>query len=535
MCGIFAYIGSKDRNQLIDSFLKLVNRGPDFSILESIQNGVFFGFHRLAIIGMTETSHQPLKVDQVQLICNGEIYNYKQLNQEHQFSNPTQSDCEVILPLYLKYGFETAMKKLDAEFTCVMLDQRQNKLYIGRDPIGIRPLFIGYNTFDQEVGFSSEMKGLHQLFEKVEQFKPGHWMVIDLVTKDRQLHSYYSYQYKIDPSLSYDTLTQSIHQKLTQGVIKRLMSDRPLGCLLSGGVDSSIICSIACRYVDHLDCFTIGLEGSSDVIAAKKVVKFLVDQGRKITHHIVPFTVQTGLEAIPDVIKSTETFDCTTIRASTCQYLLAKYIRENTNIKVLLCGEISDEAFGSYQYEKNAPDAKSLHDDTCRLMKELHLFDVLRTDRTLATWGLEARVPFGDLDLVSTIMTMNPEYKLSKTQMEKKILRDAFNNGTYLPHDVLYRVKHAFSDAVSSKTESWKDGISHLTAQLVTNDQFDTRFDLYPHATPLSKEQFYYRQLFSKYYPQRETCLPYQWMPRFQDQPITDPSATILDCFTSSD
>jgi asparagine synthase (glutamine-hydrolysing) len=309
------------------------------------------------------------------------------------------------------------------------------------------------------------------------------------------------------------------------------MSDRPIGCLLSGGLDSSLVTSIVSRHLPNLHCFSIGLnESSVDIIAAKKVANFL-----KIpieNHHIVNFTIEEGLSAIRDVIYHLESYDITTIRASTPQYLLAKYIRTNTDIKVLYSGEGSDELFAGYQYSKSAPSDKDLHFDTIRLLSELYLYDNLRTDRTTAAWGLEVRVPFLDKKFTQYVLELDPKLKRSSMEvMEKMLLRNSFKEGNYLPDEILYRPKEAFSDAVSSKEVSWYKSLNVYINQAVSDEQLGDASIKYPYNTPQTKEALYYRDIFSELYPIKniDQVIPHYWLPKWQGN-VQDPSATVLKC-----
>ena len=324
-------------------------------------------------------------------------------------------------------------------------------------------------------------------------------------------------------NFNYDYVKQQIKKLLFRAVNKRLNADRPIGFLLSGGLDSSLILAIAAKLLkpENIVCFSIGLPGSQDIIAAQEVVEFL---GVK-NHHVVNFTLQEAFDTIPDVIRDIGSYDVTTIRASVPQYLLAKYISENTDVKVLLSGEGSDEIHGSYRYFRDAPDNVSFDNDRSRLLNNLYHFDNLRTDRTMASHGLEVRVPFLDFKYVEFIMSLSGEYfRHSREKMEKLIIRESFDK--ILPDNILFRSKEAFSDAVSNNTENWAEYIKSRAADLIhDNDQ------IYLFNPPQSVDAIYFRKIFDNYYPGCDNIIPYYWLPRFQKTIVTDPSATILECY----
>jgi len=614
MCGIWAYFrrqGITSNQQLEDHTLqylkecygKINHRGPDCSSFHHVNQHLILGFHRLAIIDPSCTSDQPLASANTVLVCNGEIFNYKSLMSILDYQPRTGSDCEVIQPLYEKYGIAETCRKLDAEFAFAIYDKKKRQLHISRDRYGVRPLFWAV-TRKGEVFLSSEAKGIPAFdleFDdetsdegyliKVEPFPPGHYATItlgdqsDLVTREESGEEmglgavgdidessnltistpvpYFSFPSTAKPLLDLDldldsglqkAMTQ-IRRLLTQSVQKRLMSDRPLGCLLSGGLDSSLVTSITVRslpleMVEKFHCFSIGLEGSVDLVAAKKVAEHL---GIK-HHHVVNFSVQEGLEALEEVIHHLESYDVTTIRASVPQYLLAKYVATQTPIRVLLSGEGADELFGGYQYFKNCPDPESLRLESRRLLSELYLFDNLRTDRTTAAHGLEVRVPFLDHGFVDYVDSLPPEYRMcgersetvtqegnysEERSMEKWVLRESFDDRVepYLPSEILWRRKEAFSDAVSSHTTSWYETlVNHITDKMT--DQAKTSVDAilekgqneYPFNPPQTLEALYYRTIFEKYHGGRANLISHYWMPKWVTLASWDPSATKLEC-----
>ena len=524
MCGIVCLIqyGSKsiDADLTASCLNKLSSRGPDKSSSYSIDLGVtkiFMGFARLAIMDTSILGQQPFVDNDNVVICNGEIYNYKDIIEKYNIITRSNCDCEVILPLYEEIGFHQMTMEIDAEFAMILYDSRKNVIYAARDRFGVRPLYYGYNRQTEMIGFASEMKVLHDCMEFVDHVSPNEIMMINPDNFEITINEY-DYVYTMHSGFS------DIRELLISAVRKRLSSDVPIGFLLSGGLDSSLIVSIAARILgpDKITCFSIGLEGSPDVEAAKKVVKYL-----EITkHHIIPFSVIQGLAMIPDVIKSIESYDITTIRASTPQYIMANYIKTNTNIKVLLSGEGSDEIHGSYKYFRNAPCPEDFHEERTRLLEELYMFDNLRTDRTMANFGLEVRVPFLDIEYVTYVMGIDPSLLMYHVgYMEKKILRDSFKG--YLPDEILYRPKEAFSDAVSSAAVNWYHSIiEHANKQI-----YDKKFYI---NKPESNEALYYRNIFDEIYPGRDNIIKHYWMPRLQNTKITDPSATILSELGSS-
>lgn len=528
MCGIFVFLSHKkyDVKCLLAEFYKLAHRGPDNYKCQvscrgsdnSDQAIFFVGFHRLAIIDQNRVSDQPFTSNNVHLVCNGEIYNYKQLIIDHKLSTTTNSDCEVILLLYIKYGIEETIRLLDGEFAFVLVDENTQKIYAGRDIFGVRPLFFGKS--DSIVVFASEAKSLINTVEHVEPFIPGTFMEIDSEALGQEKTKKYYLFPNVNIIDNKSLITKNINTLLTEAIHKRLQSDRPLGTLLSGGLDSSIVTSVVSRQVKNLHCFSIGLDDSYDIIAAKKVAEYLNINN----HHVIHFTIQEGIEALEDVIYTLETYDVTTIRASIPQYLMGKYISNNTNIKVLLSGEGSDELFGGYKYSRDAPSEYELLEDSKRLLSELYMYDNLRTDRTMARWGLEVRVPFLDKNFVNYVLTMDPKAKMQNS-LEKLILRESFEEN-YLPKEILYRSKAAFSDAVSSKSVTWyKELIKHIE-NLISDDDFNR--NTYLHNPPLTKEGMYYRQIFDKYFPNGSKFINKYWMPKWQNKTITDPSATVL-------
>lgn len=531
MCGILCIIQKNQTldQKIIDKCLEtLISRGPDNQ--NHIQtNNVFLGFTRLAIMDTSNDGLQPFSNKTNHVICNGEIYNYEQLSKSLNILMKSKCDCEVILPLYEKLGFVEMIKNIDAEFALVIYDEKQNNIYAARDRYGVRPLFYGWDTKNNIYGFSSEMKALHNIMDHVIPVIPNEYYIFDVNNFTLQTFTYFDYKEYIKSSYIMninELIKTSINHLLTNAVKKRLHTDRPIGFLLSGGLDSSLIVAIASKILgaENITCFSIGLENSPDVIASKVVTKYL---GIK-NHHIINFDIDTGICYIPEVIKQIESYDITTIRASTPQYIMAKYISENTNIKVLLSGEGSDEIHGSYRYFRDAPNTEEFHLESIRLLKELYMFDNLRTDRTMSGNGLEVRVPFLDFDYVNFIMNINPEILMyTDKQIEKQIIRDSFIG--YLPNEILYRSKEAFSDAVSSTEKNWFKSIQQLASETITES--DILNSKYEFNKPKTSEALYFRNIFEEFYPNRCKLIDHYWLPKFQKEEIHDPSATILKCY----
>jgi len=545
MCGIFSTLCDERIENLKIYFNKIKHRGPDDSgirYLDIINNKpLIFGFHRLSIIDLDEKSMQPLGYDNLYLICNGEIFNYKNLQEKYNLYSKTGSDCEVIIHLYNlfgrnKYALQKTLQEIDGEFSFVLYDKKNKTLIAARDPFGIRPLF--YSCSGMEICFASELKALG--FRKnVKAFKPGSYIYREHHGKyfNIEFDTYYNLSIILIKNTIYTDLSfikYKINELLKKSVKLRLMSDRPLGCFLSGGVDSSIVTALVAKHNPNIECFTIGLDNSVDIKAAIKVITHLNNNGANIKHHIVNFTIEEGIQSIKDVIKHLETYDITTIRASTPQYLLSKYISQNTNIKVILSGEGSDEVNASYLYNRLAPSSSELHKDSLRLVNELYMFDNLRVDRTTAAFGLEVRVPFLCKHYVEFMFCVDSSLKMCNYQIEKKLLRDSFAEENLLPHDILYRTKEAFSDAVSSNEISWYKSLCSYIDTIITDKQFLQEQKKYINNIPPTKEALFYRQIFEELYPGRENILTHYWMPSWIDTK-GDPSATVLDCYTKLD
>ena len=464
MCGIFAYLGSTYKLSDLQQFFNIIKpRGPDNSVIEFINSEVCFGFHRLCINDISSNGNQPISKDQITLICNGEIYNHLQLIKEHQFKTSSTSDCEVILHLYQKFGIEKTIKLIDGVFSFVLYDRDKDIIYSGRDPFGVRPMFYGKKN--NETFFSSEIKGISELATEIIPFPPGHYW--DSMTKEFKRYFYDTIDKTILPYNDEILICQNIKKLLTEAVDKRLMSDRPIGCLLSGGLDSSLIAALVAKHYppNTLETFSIGLKNSTDLYYAKIVADFI-----KSKHHHVELTENDFLDAIEEVIYKIESYDTTTVRASVGNYLISKYISQNSNCVVIYNGDGSDEVCGSYLYLKNAPTPNDFHNECLRLLNEIHYFDVLRSDRSISENGLEPRTPFLDTKFVKYYLSIDSKLRSSNEKMEKYLLRKSFEG--ILPKEVLWRRKEAFSDGVSGKERSWYEIIQDLIEEKISDEEF---------------------------------------------------------------
>ncbi|MBP5494773.1 MAG: asparagine synthase B [Lachnospiraceae bacterium] len=524
MCSIMGYCdASADEDVLKKGLDKTVSRGPD--AMKIIDTGYgLLGFQRLSIMGLTEAGMQPFELDGNYVVCNGEIYGFEALRKElikKGYTFKSDSDCEILLPLYKEYGTEM-FKMLDAEFALILYDKETNEYIAARDPIGIRPLHYGYDK-NGVILFASEAKNLVGICDKIMPFPPGHYYKNGEFIQYRDMT-----EVKEVHSDSLDVICTNIREKLIAGVEKRLIADAKVGFLLSGGLDSSLVCAIAQKKSDKpIRTFAIGMtEDAIDLKYAKEVADYIGSDHTEV--YMTPADVLNSLE---DVIHLLGTFDITTIRASMGMYLLCKAIHEQTDIRVLLTGEISDELFG-YKYTDFAPNAYEFQEESKKRVRELHMYDVLRADRCISVNSLEARVPFGDLDFAEYVMSIDPELKLNKYNKGKYLLRHAFE-GDYLPHDILYREKAAFSDAVG---HSMVDYLKEYAEKMYTDEEFKALSQAYTHARPFTKESLLYREIFEKYYPGQAEMIVDFWMPNksWKGCNVNDPSARALSNYGDS-
>ena len=565
MCGIFSLL---NHDFISDYFIEQQfamgkNRGPEFSKLIDLPK-MKMGFHRLAINGLNEESNQPFEIDKIFLVCNGEIYNYKVLYNMLNITPTTNSDCEIIIHLYVKYGIEQTLLLLDGVFSFVLYDGRVNEknkfpqVFIARDPYGVRPLYILSNTGLKScnyelIGFASELKCLANFYVdhqySISQFQPGTYSHFNFI-KNNNHAEWVAFKQNIiyftpvfSPILynnDYDNNDINLYSKLVgkslmDAVEKRCnTTDRPIACLLSGGLDSSLIAALVKHFntkngKDEIETYSIGLADSEDLKHAKIVADYL---GTKHTEIIV--TEQDMIDAIPEVIRAIESYDTTTVRASIGNYLIGKYISKHSDAKVIFNGDGSDEIAGGYLYMSKCPDCFEFDKETRRLLKDIHLFDVLRSDKSISSHGLEPRTPFLDKNFVNTYLTIpaNIRYGTNLKYCEKYLIRYAFSSlnpysimeeKQILPNSILWRKKEAFSDGVSGQNRSLYQIIQSYIDNFVEIESIDSNMK------SVDKEKLYYRSLFNLYYPNCSNVLPYYWMPKYINS--NDPSARTLSIY----
>ena len=580
MCGIFCILNGEKNNEQFykEQFIKGVNRGPEDSKFISFHN-VFLGFHRLAINGIDEISNQPFNINNVILICNGEIYNYKYLYELMGVTPTTNSDCEVIIHMYLKYGMEQTLQMLDGVFAFVLYDLRletkqgtnlDNFIYFARDPYGVRPLYLLKS--DYTIGCASELKCLNEFLKldknsdcpkkfTIEHFQPGTFSAYKLDSlacskwtnfKENQRyftptfpHNLNYYNSYIDSKIETEKYEKNIVKYLCDAVKKRcLNTERPIACLLSGGLDSSLITALVSHFYKmeygldkKIETYSIGLKGSEDLKYAKIVANYL-----GTNHTEIILTEKEMFEAIPEVIHAIESYDTTSIRASIGNYLLGKYISKNSNAKVIFNGDGSDELSGGYLYMKNCPDCIEFDCETRRLLRDIHLFDVLRSDKCISSHGLEPRTPFLDKTFVNYYLSIPQKERFeSNKTIEKYLIRNSFTYANFedvygkqiLPDEILWRKKEAFSDGVSSKGRSLYVILQEFISTTLKLEHYyeDNIIDKYP--INIETEKMYYKCLFDSYYPECDKVVPYFWMPQYSN--ATDPSARTLELYHDND
>ena len=524
MCSIMGYDGYEiDDLEFQKGFNKTISRGPDMSRIEK-NNNCKLAFHRLAIMGLDVSGMQPFNYKNYHVVCNGEIYGFRKLKEDlikKGYTFNSDSDCEILIPLYIEYGVDM-FKMLDAEFALILYDDFKDDLIAARDPIGIRPLYYGYDKH-HDIVLASEAKNLVGLVDKILPFPPGHYY------RDGMFHSYNN----ISQVLNYnnddiETVAKNIHDKLVKGVEKRLDADAPIGFLLSGGLDSSLVCAISSKILKKpIETFAIGMSTDAiDLKYAKIVADFIHSN-----HHEIIITKDDVINALDEVIKILGTFDITTIRASMGMYLLCKAIHETTDIRVLLTGEISDELFG-YKYTDFAPSPIEFQIESEKRIREIHMYDVLRADRCISSNSLEARVPFGDIDFVNYVLSIDPKMKMNTYGIGKYLLRKAFDT-TYLPESILMREKAAFSDAVGHSMVNY---LKEYANNFYSDEEYEELIKKYSHAKPFTKESLLYREIFEKYYPGQSQMVVDFWMPNknWEGCNVNDPSARVLSNYGNS-
>ena len=524
MCTVIGFTSKSRSEQDVWTCLERTkSRGPDMTRVVETPSG-YLGFQRLAIMGLDERGMQPFTLDGDMVVCNGELYGWRKWRRqlEGKYSFHSESDCEILLPLYREYGLGM-FEKLDAEFALILYDGREDSYLAARDPIGIRPLFYGYDT-DGSIVFASEAKNLTGVCKEIFPFPPGHYYYRGAFVRYADLTTVEEYS-----TDDLDTICTKIHDKLIAAVEKRLDADAPLGFLLSGGLDSSLVCAIAAKLLKKpIRTFAIGMDVDAiDLKYARQAAEFLGSD-----HTEVIITKDDVLKALPEVVAALGTWDITTIRASMGMYLCCKAIRAKTDVRVLLTGEISDELFG-YKYTDFAPSAEAFQAESKKRVDELFMYDVLRADRCISVHSMEARVPFGDLDFVKYVMSIDPAKKLNTYGKGKYLLRRAFEQDHILPDEILWREKAAFSDAVG---HSMVDDLKEYAAEHYTDRAFWKGCARYSYRPPFTKESLLYRELFERYYPGQARMIADFWMPNraWEGCDVDDPSARVLKNYGAS-
>ena len=553
MCGIWSYIRLKSDGYnykvLFDNFMNIKNRGPDMSVFQNFNN-IYIGFHRLAIMEPTIHSNQPYiiknKDKTIVFICNGEIYNFKELIEEYNLPITDNSDCMTIPQLYIKFNHDISLfvklfkNKIKGEFAFILYefnkDQQLSQLIVGRDQIGVRPLYYTQT----ELAFCSEIKGLQFVQDNVTEFSPGTIMNFVFTNDSYNKYKYdfssvyntnelsvvnnYLYDSKSNNKYNIEKLLEMIRTSVINSVDRRLVADKPIAFLLSGGVDSSLVAGLAAKKLGKINTFCCGMNEGTDLKYARKVAEYIGSN-----HTEVLFTEKEGLDAIRDVIWTTETWDTTTIRASIGQYLVSKHIGTQTNAKVVLVGEGPDEVCSSYLFNYYAPTSTDLHDCALEYVKNIHMFDGKRADRCISRWGLEGRIALLDPEFIKMYWKIPAEWRHPKFKnMEKWWLRQAFENQNVIPSEVLWRKKEAFSDGVSGKEKSWFQILQDFINTQVTEDEM-----LNSDIKAPTLEAYYYKKIFIELFgKERLTIIPNYWQPKWiNNGNYVDPSARVLNVY----
>ncbi|XP_072046173.1 asparagine synthetase [glutamine-hydrolyzing]-like isoform X2 [Amphiura filiformis] len=547
MCGIWAIFGSDgDVTKQVRCAFKIAHRGPDAFRVENIHHfrNCCFAFHHLAIMDEVY-GMQPMKIaslPHILMVYNGEIYNYKKVQEEYGFEYQTESDGEAIIHLYNRFGMAHAAAMLDGVFACCLLDLKAGKVFILRDTYGVKPLFrlLRKDGFLAVCSEGKGLTGLLQLNDTIEPCLPGYYEEYDLaktgkVTQvvQRQFHSienlpiWRTIVKNCHPSKD-DDVYANIRLMFTEAVRKRLLANRRMGCFLSGGLDSSLTAGLIVSLAREMgitypiQTFAIGMEDSPDLMAAKKVAKYLGTE-----HHEVIFSPEEGLEVLEEVINCLETYDIATVRGSVALYLLSRYIKERTDTVVLFSGEGSDELTQGYIYFHKAPSPQEGDADSRRLLKNISFFDVVRADRTTSSHGLELRVPFLDHYFTSYYLSLPAELRAPQNGIEKYLIRKSFEDQSLIPDEVLWRPKEAFSDGLASAKKSWYESLHEAIETKVTEKMMNEATGRFSFNTPTTKESYHYRQVFETYYPGQARWIPYLWMPKWMK--ANDPSQRILE------
>lgn len=523
MCGFVVTTDKRtDAKDFEVALARLSDRGPDASAIVEVEEGKV-GFARLSIMDLSDKGMQPFQKDGYTLVCNGELYDFRKVKKEleKKYTFISDSDCELLIPLFEEYGVD-AFEKLDAEYA-LALYSKQTGWIVARDPIGIRPLFYGYSK-DGKICFASTAASLMEIAENVTPFPPGHYY------KDGTFHAYTKiFEAKEVIYDSEQEAQKKIHDLFIDAVVKRMDADAKCGYLLSGGLDSSLVCAIAQKHSSKpIRTFSVGMEEDAiDLKYARKVAEYI---GSEHTEFII--TQKDVLEALDIVIHILGTWDITTIRASIGMYLLCKKIHETTDIKVLLTGEVSDELFG-YKYTDFAPSANAFQKEAEKRVKELYEYDVLRADRCISSNSMEGRVPFGDLAFVRYVMALDPKIKMNRHHMGKYLLRAAFQEDGLLPKEILFRDKAAFSDAVG---HSMVDDLKAYAEKQYDVETYEKLRQTYSWKTPFTKESLLYREIFEQFYPNMDKMISDYWMPNkdWEGCDVKDPSARYLSNYGAS-
>ncbi len=525
MCAIIGLTRrSVEKETVLECFSRTRSRGPDRERLREVGPG-YLGFQRLSIMGLEESGMQPFYLGETACVCNGELYGFRALKEELEgkgYRFQSGSDCELLLPLYREYGLEM-FGKLDAEFAMILYDGEKGDFICARDPIGIRPLYYG-ELYGGDMAFASEPKDLLGLCGEIKPFPPGHYYAGGKFVQYVDMG-----HVEATHAEPLDEICQGIHDRLVKAVEKRLDADAPVGFLLSGGLDSSLVCGIAAKILSKpLRTFAIGMDTDAiDLRYARQAAEFMGAQ-----HTEVIMTRQQVLDALREVIALLGTWDITTIRASIGMYLCCKAIHEQTDVRVLLTGEISDELFG-YKYTDYAPTPQAFQEEAQKRVRQLHMYDVLRADRCISVNSLEARVPFGDLEFVRYVMSIDPAMKMNTYGMGKYLLRKAFEKDHLLPEGILWRQKAAFSDAVG---HSMVDDLKAYAERYYTQEEFEAKRGAYTYRPPFTKESLLYREIFEDAYPGQAGMIEDFWMPNraWEGCDVSDPSARVLGNYGES-
>ena len=475
----------------------------------------------MSINGLNDESNQPFLNDKIYLICNGEIFNYKELIEKHNLKDEykTDSDCEIILHLYKKYGIKEACNLLDGEFSFILYDENINKTFVSRDHLGVRSLYMGIK--EDEIIFSSELKAIDETYETT-QFPPRFYLEIDNNDVNKKTYvPYFTFEDELYNNFEKDedTIIKNMRELFTKAVEKRLLSDRSIGCLLSGGLDSTSVVAIVSKYYEpyKLNTYSIGLKGSVDLKYAQIAADFF-----KTNHTNIEVSNEEFLNSIEKTVKQIESYDVTTVRASVGNYLVSLYIRDHSDDKVIFCGDVSDELFGSYRGFYYAPNDEDFYDVNMNMLQNIHYFDVLRSDKSISGAGLEARVPFSDKEFVKYVMKIDPKLKrFDNKRIEKYLFRKAFED--IMPYELVWRAKTAFSDGVGCAENPWNQTIKNYMDTKYTDAEFKILSKKYIINPPYDKESLYYREIFESYYPNKDTTIPYFWKQPFMNE--QDPSA----------